>query len=134
HSVARATISERVIAQLICKICAVTLPITIKPHPPAAGSWESERVTVVATVAKVCQDHDIIARPSVFPTMKRNHLVSVVDVMDVDLLTTKTARLIEPIAPQPNQVAIEKVDTGVRVKLRPVEGRRVAKVFIFKKL
>src|SRR4029453_14046691 len=65
--------------------------------------------------------------------MKCNHLISVVDVMDVDLLAAKTARLIEPIAAQVNQVPIESIDTRVCIKLRPIQGGRVAEVFVFKK-
>src|SRR5207253_4593408 len=85
-------------------------------------------------VTKVCNDQHIVAGPAVFPTMKCNHLISVVDVIDVDLLAAKTARLIEPVATQPNQVAIESFDTRVSIKLCPIQGGRVAEVSVFKKL
>src|SRR5437870_12949072 len=65
--------------------------------------------------------------------MKCNHLISVVDMVDVDLLAAKTARLIEPVAAQANQVAIKSIDTRVFVKLRPIQGGRIAEVFVLKK-
>ena len=82
----------------------------------------TQGVAVVTAVGKVCDDHHIVARPAVFPTMKGDHLVGVVDVMDVDLLATKTARLVEPVAAQANQVAIESIDARVGIKFRPVQG------------
>src|SRR4030095_9328520 len=106
----------------------------METHPPVTRTRESQSVAVVAAVSKVCNDHHIIARSAVFPTMKCNHLISVIDVMDIDVLAPKTPRLIEPVAAQPNQVAIESVDTRVGIKFRPIERGRVAKVFIFKKL
>ena len=75
-------------------------------YPGEAGSREPKRIAVIAAVAKVCHDHHIVARSAVFPAMECDHLIGVVDVMDVDVLATKTARLLEPVAAQPDEVAI----------------------------
>src|SRR5205823_6426179 len=69
----------------------------------------------------------------VFPSMISNHFVRVVDVMYVDVLPTKAASVIEPVSAQPDQIAIERVDAGVGIQLRPIERRGIAEVPVFKK-
>jgi hypothetical protein len=41
HSVTRSVAGEGVVARLVSKIRAVTLPVTIETHPPNARSWKA---------------------------------------------------------------------------------------------
>lgn len=113
HSVACSAVSGCVIAELIAKIWAITLPVTIETDPPVTSARESQGIAAIAAVAKICNDHHIVTRTAVFPAMKCNHLISVVDMMDIDVLASQTARLIEPVPPQPHQISIKSIDTGV---------------------
>src|SRR5215469_2951609 len=97
HTISRFAACEGVVAQLVSEVRAVTLPVAIEPHSPVARSREAQRIAVVTAVSKICNDHDIVARATIFPAMKCNDLIGVVDVMHVDVLATETACLIKPV-------------------------------------
>jgi len=66
---------------------------------PRAATGECISIVIGKGTARILEISWAMA-----PRHARDHLISVVDVMDVDLLTAKTARLIQPVASRPNQV------------------------------
>ena len=86
HFIACSAVSGCVIAELIAKIWAVALPATIQTDPPVTSPRESQGIVAIAAVAKICNDHHIVARTAGFPAMECNHLIGVVDMMDIDVL------------------------------------------------
>ncbi len=80
---------------MVPEVRTIALPVAIEPHTPLAGTWHAGGVAVIATIGKVRDDNNIIARPTLFPPVKGDDFVRVIDVMDVDMLP---ARVVEPVS------------------------------------
>ncbi len=96
-------------------------PVAVEPDPPPARPWQPDAVGVVATVADV-DDHDhVVAGPAVVPAVEGDHVVLVVDVVDVDVVAPQTTGAAVTIAAKVDEVAVEVQDALVGVFLAPVD-------------
>src|SRR5207237_327934 len=76
---------------------------------------------IAAMVGKIDDHYHVVARPSLIPAVECEKLVGVVDVVHVHVLSLQASCGVEPIAPQPNQVAVEGPDALESIALRPIE-------------
>lgn len=83
---------------MVPEVRTIALPVAIETHTPLAGTWQAGGVAVIATIGKVRDDNNIIARPTLFPPVKGDDFVRVIDVMDVDMLPSQPARVVEPVS------------------------------------
>jgi hypothetical protein len=86
-----------VITELVADVSAVPLPIAIKSYLPEAFSRKPDVVTVVAAVGNVGHNYHVISRTAIFPAVKCDDLVVVVDMVDVYMLPMQTTRIVVPI-------------------------------------
>src|SRR5215468_8602644 len=96
-----------VVAEPIAKVGVITRPVTVQAYTPAPATWETNGIARIALIAKIKHHNDIIPTAALIPAMKSHHFISVVDMMDVHILAAQATRIIEPIASQTNQVAIQ---------------------------
>lgn len=100
---------------------AVTVPVAVEAHPPQSGSGQPDTVGIIAAIRKIGDHHDVVAGASVVPAVKGYDLVGIIDVEYVDILSTQPARIILPVAPKMDKIAIEIDDTRKARCVRPVE-------------
>src|SRR5262245_16137668 len=54
--------------------------------------------------------------------------------VDMDLLAAKAAGLIKPVSTEPDQIAVEGVDTGISCQFGPVQRDAVLKILVLQEL
>src|SRR5947209_17263399 len=86
-----------------------------------AASREADRVILVAAISEIEHDDHIVTIPALIPAVKSNHLIGVVDMMDVRVLPSQTTSRVTPIAPQVYEIAIKLNDASKGVGMGPVE-------------
>src|SRR5688572_8384708 len=117
----RAAIGYHIHARVIAEAAAVRARVAVEPDPPRARTRQPDPVAVVRAIREVRDHHDVITRTAVLPPVKRDQLVLIVHVKNGDVLAPQTARVIVPVTPQPDQLAVEVGDAGVLLRARPVE-------------
>ena len=58
--------------------------------------------------------------------MKRDHLIPVVDMKDAAVRSLQPAGRVEPVAPQPHQIPVEREDAAEDIVFVPVDAVLVA--------
>ena len=106
---------------MVAEYRAVAVPVAVESDAPKTGARQPDRIPVVALRAEIGEDDHVIAGAAVIPAVEREELVARIDVMHVDELALETGAVVEPIAPQMDQIAIERTNTGKARRLRPIE-------------
>ena len=112
---------------------AVAVPVGVKAESPEAGAREAEEVGIVGLVGEVKDDDDIVAGAALVPTMEGENFSGVVDVKNVEILAAKAGCVVEPVAAEPNKVAIEIQDASESRGFGPVERSSIAPRAAFEK-
>ena len=83
HSVSRFSVGGKLASGRVGESGVVAGPVTVKPHLPGAFAREAKGVVGVATVCAVEQHDRVVSRPALVPPVIGEHLVHVVDVVNV---------------------------------------------------
>ena len=105
---------------------AVASPVAVEAQLPDPCGREADDVAILWLAEKVGDDHDVIRRAALIPTVEGDDFAFVVQVKDPDRLPAKAARETVAVESQPDQVAIEPNDAAELVALVPVKRNRVA--------
>src|SRR5215204_710386 len=111
----------KVIARLSRERRTVPFPVAVESHSPQAVPWDSDRITRIAARAEVGDYDDVIARAAAIPAVKGNHLIVAIEVKDIDVGTFEARRVVEPVAPEPDQVLVEISDAWEAIDFRPIQ-------------
>src|SRR5579863_1289476 len=83
---------------------------------------------LISLIPEIEYDDHIITIPALIPAMIGNHLIRVVDMVDIRVLTPQAASRVIPVAPQMNKVAIDLEDAREGSGIGPIE--RLARIEI----
>ena len=128
HTILRRSICIRSITKPVSETGIIAVPIAVKTDLPMVTSRETDRVMLVTTIPEIEHDDHFVTIAALMPAVKSNHLLGVVDMIDVRVLSSMAACIVTPIAPQVNEIAIELNDAGKGVGMGPVE--RLARIEI----
>src|SRR5579885_1303691 len=109
------------VAKPVSETGIIAVPIAVKAHQPMAASRETDPVRRISAVSEIEHDDHIIAVTSLIPAVKRNHVIDVVDVMNVNVLSPEAARIVKPVAPKMNEIAVKLNDPRKGVGMGPIE-------------
>lgn len=90
---------------MILEIVIVTLPVTVETELPGSCGGEANNVVILWLVIEIGNDHNVIRRSALVPTVEGNDLTFIVQVIDLGELPAETAREAVVIESQPDEVA-----------------------------
>jgi hypothetical protein len=108
------------------EIFTVTLPIAVETELPGPCGREADDVTILRLVQEVGNDHDVVRRAALVPTVVGEELAFVVQVIDPGELPAEAAGEAVAIEPQPDEVAVQPNDAMELVALVPIDRNRVS--------
>ena len=115
-------------APITFEVFAVTLPVAVETKLPGPRGREADDVTILRLVKEVSDDHDVVRRAALVPTVVGEELAFVVQVKDSGELPAETAGEAVAVEPQPDEVAVQPNDAVELVALVPIDGDRVAEI------
>ena len=99
-------LGDNVGAWMTLKVVAITLPITVEPERPGPRSREADDVAILRLMQKVGNDHDVVRRPTLVPTVESDNIAFFIHVVDLGELPAEAAREAVAVEPQPDEIAV----------------------------
>ena len=121
-------------ARMTFEVFAVTLPIAVETELPGPCGREADDVTILRLVEEVGDDHDVVRRAALVPTVEGEELAFVVQVIDLGELPAEAAGEAVAVEPQPDEVAVQPNDAVELVALVPIDGDRVAEPILLREI
>lgn len=106
EAVALARFSDHFTAPVAFKDVAVTLPIAVEAEFPSASEWEADDVTLLGLVQEVGNDHDVVRRAALVPTVVGEELAFVAQVINPGELPAEAAAAAVAIEPKTDEIAV----------------------------
>jgi hypothetical protein len=67
--------------------------VAAEPHTPDPRPRQTDRIGIVPAFREVEYDNGVVPRSTIFPSVVGQHLVNIVEVMDLDRIAPKPACL-----------------------------------------
>src|SRR5208337_4861394 len=79
-------------ARMILEVVAVALPIAVETKLPGPCDREADDIAILRLVEEIGDDHNVISRSALVPTVEGDDLLFVVQVIDLGELPAEAAR------------------------------------------
>ena len=106
EAVALARFGDQFAAPMAFEVFAVALPIAVETELPGPGGREADDVAILRLVEEVGDDHDVVRRAALVPTVVGEELAFVAQVINPGELPAEAAADAVAIEPQTDEIAV----------------------------
>ena len=103
---------DDVAARMTSKVVVIALPIAVETELPGPSGGEADDIAILRLAEKVGDDHNVVGRAALVPTVEGDDLAFVMQVIDLDELPAEAAREAVAVEPQPDEIAVQPDDSA----------------------